>query len=98
VDGTKLAGNAAQNADRTLPQIEELLAEAAAATADDARYGVAPGDLTPQTTAPRAERCSISRAGWQPRTRTAAIPRHREARRSAPGAADPEVHAAGADE
>jgi transposase len=33
LDGTKLAGNAAQKANRTLPQIENLLAEAAAADA-----------------------------------------------------------------
>ena len=38
LDGTKLAGNAAQKANRTLPQIEKLLAEAAAAdAAEDAR-------------------------------------------------------------
>ncbi len=29
LDGTKLAGNAAQKANRTLPQIEKILAEAA---------------------------------------------------------------------
>ena len=40
LDGTKLAGNAAQKANRTLPQIEKMLAEAAAAdAAEDARYG-----------------------------------------------------------
>ena len=40
LDGTKLAGNAAQKANRTLPQIEKLLAEAAATdAADDARDG-----------------------------------------------------------
>src|SRR6201986_2716856 len=33
LDGTKLAGNAAQKANRTLPQIEKILAEAAAADA-----------------------------------------------------------------
>ena len=38
LDGTKLAGNAAQKANRTLPQIEKVLAEAAAAdAAEDAR-------------------------------------------------------------
>ena len=31
LDGTKLAGNAAQKANRTLPQIEKILTEAAAA-------------------------------------------------------------------
>ena len=40
LDGTKLAGNAAQKANRTLPQIEKILAEAAAAdAAEDARFG-----------------------------------------------------------
>jgi len=48
LDGTKLAGNAAQKANRTLPQIEKLLAEAAAAdAAEDARYGDAPGEPMP---------------------------------------------------
>jgi transposase len=57
LDGTKLAGNAAQKANRTLPQIDKLLAEAAAAdTAEDARYGDAPGEPTPRTLARRAER------------------------------------------
>ena len=35
LDGTKLAGNAANKANRTLPQIEKILAEAAAADAGD---------------------------------------------------------------
>jgi len=57
LDGTKLAGNAAQKANRTLPQIEKILAEAAAAdAAEDARYGDAPGAPTPRTLARRAER------------------------------------------
>jgi len=57
LDGTKLPGNAAQKANRTLPQIEKLLAEAAAAdAAEDARYGDAPGEPTPRTLARRAER------------------------------------------
>jgi len=57
LDGTKLAGNAAQRANRTLPQIEKILAEAAAAdAAEDARYGDAPGAPTPRTLARRAER------------------------------------------
>src|SRR5262249_4191967 len=44
LDGTKLAGNAAQKANRTLPQIEKILAEAAAAdAADDAAGAGAPG-------------------------------------------------------
>jgi transposase len=57
LDGTKLAGNAAQEANRTLPQIGRLLAEAAAAdAAEDARYGDAPGEPTPRTLARRAGR------------------------------------------
>jgi len=57
LDGTKLAGNAAQKANRTLPQIEKILAEAAAAdAAEDARYGDAPGQPTPRALARRAER------------------------------------------
>jgi transposase len=57
LDGTKLAGNAAQKANKTLPQIEKVLAEAAERdAAEDARYGDAPGDPTPRTLARRAER------------------------------------------
>ena len=40
LDGTKLAGNAAQKANKTLPQIEKLLAEAAKVdAAEDAQDG-----------------------------------------------------------
>ena len=57
LDGTKLAGNASQKANKTLPQIEKLLAEAAAAdAAEDARYGDAPGEPTPRTLARRPGR------------------------------------------
>jgi hypothetical protein len=57
LDGTKLAGNAAQKASRTLPQIEKVLAEAAERdAAGDARYGDAPGEPAPRTLARRAER------------------------------------------
>jgi transposase len=57
LDGTKLAGNAAQKANRTLPQIEKLLAEAAAAdAAEDARYGDALDTPTPRALARQAER------------------------------------------
>jgi hypothetical protein len=57
LDGTKLAGNAAQKADRTLPQIEKVLAEAARAdTAEDARQGGSPQPPTPRALARRAER------------------------------------------
>ena len=57
LDGTKLAGNAAQKANRTLPQIEKLLAEASAAdAAEDARYGDAAGEPAPRTLARRAGR------------------------------------------
>jgi transposase len=53
LDGTKLAGNAAQKANRTLPQIEKVLAEAAAA---DAAEDASPQPATPRTLARRAER------------------------------------------
>ena len=57
LDGTKLAGNAAQKANRTLPQIERLLAEAAAAdAAEDARHGDALDTPAPRALARRAER------------------------------------------
>jgi len=57
LDGTKLAGSAAQKANRTLPQIEKMLAEAAAAdAAEDARHGDAAGPATPRALARRAER------------------------------------------
>src|SRR5690242_9111622 len=57
LDGTKLAGNAAQKANRTLPQIEKILVEAAATdAAEDARYGDAAGAPTPRALARRAER------------------------------------------
>jgi hypothetical protein len=57
LDGTKLAGNAAQKANRTLPQIEKVLAEAAGAdAAEDAREGGSPQPATPRTLARRAER------------------------------------------
>src|SRR5262249_7005748 len=54
---TKLAGNAAQKANRTLPQIDRLLAEAAAAdAADDARLGGKPDEPTPRALARQAGR------------------------------------------
>jgi transposase len=53
LDGTKLAGNAAQKANRTLPQIEKVLAEAAAA---DAAEDASPQPSTPRTLARRADR------------------------------------------
>jgi hypothetical protein len=57
LDGTKLAGNAAQKANRTLPQIGKLLAEAAAAgDTEEARYGDVPGEPTPRALARRVER------------------------------------------
>src|SRR5215470_12806812 len=57
LDGTKLAGNAAQKANRTLPQIEKLLAEAATVdAAEDAQYGSAAGPVTPRVLARRADR------------------------------------------
>jgi transposase len=56
LDGTKLAGNAAQKANKTLPQIERTLAEAAKADADDARQGDGPQAATPRVLARRAGR------------------------------------------
>jgi transposase len=57
LDGTKLAGNAAQAANRTLPQIEKILAEAAATdAAEDAQLGEHEQAPTPRTLARRAER------------------------------------------
>jgi transposase len=57
LDGTKLAGNAAQKANRTLPQIEKILAEAAAAdAAGDAAEADNPPPVTPRALARRAER------------------------------------------
>ena len=57
LDGTKLAGNAAQRANRTLPQIEKLLAEASAAdAAEDAQLGDNPQPVTPRGLARRAQR------------------------------------------
>jgi transposase len=57
LDGTKLAGNAGQKANKTLPQIEKILAEAAAAdAAEDARLGDKLDEPAPRTLAWRAER------------------------------------------
>jgi len=57
LDGTKLAGNAAQKANKTSPQIDKLLAEAAERdAADDAREGSDPPAATPRALARRAER------------------------------------------
>ena len=75
LDGTKLAGNAAQRANRTLPQIGKLLAEAAAAdAAEDARYGDAPGEPASRALAARAGGSGWlpPGTGWPPRTRPAA--------------------------
>jgi transposase len=56
LDGTKLAGNAAQKANKTLPQIDKLLAEAAAAdAAEDAQQDEAE-PVTPRALARRADR------------------------------------------
>jgi transposase len=57
LDGTKLAGSASQKANKTLPQIEKLLAEAAAVdAAEDARQGESPPPVTPRALARRADR------------------------------------------
>jgi transposase len=57
LDGTKLAGNAAQKANKTLPQIEKILAEAAERdAAEDAQHDGDPQPVTPRALARRAER------------------------------------------
>jgi transposase len=57
LDGTKLAGNAAQKANRTLPRIEKILAEAAATdAAEDAQADGDAQPVTPRALARRAER------------------------------------------
>jgi transposase len=57
LDGTKLAGSAAQKANKTLPQIEKILAEAAGRDADDdAQQGDNPPAATPRALAMRAGR------------------------------------------
>ena len=57
LDGTKLAGNAAHKASKTLPQIEKLLAEAAAVdAAEGAEDEGKPEPVTPRALARRAER------------------------------------------
>jgi transposase len=57
LDGTKLAGSAAQKANRTLPQIEKILAEAAERdAAEDAADAGDRQPVTPRTLARRAER------------------------------------------
>jgi transposase len=57
LDGAKLAGDAAQKANRTLPQIEKVLAGAAGAdAAGDAQHGGSPQPAAPRTLARRAER------------------------------------------
>jgi transposase len=62
LDGTKLAGSAAQKANKTLPQIEKLLAEAAAAgDAKDAQHGEAE-PVTPRALARRAQRRRLAAA------------------------------------
>ena len=53
LDGTKLARNAAQRANKTLPQIEKVLVEAAVA---DAAEDAAPQPATPRALARRVER------------------------------------------
>src|SRR5207245_2270456 len=55
LDGTKLAGNAAQKAGKTLPQIEKLLAEATEVdAAEDAQKGGNPQPAPPRAVARRA--------------------------------------------
>ena len=70
LDGTKLAGNAAHKASKTLPQIEKLLAEAAAVdAAEGAEDEGKPEPVTPRALACRAERrerLARARAGRGP--------------------------------
>ena len=57
LDGTKLAGNASQKANKTLPQIGKLLAEAAQVdAAEDAEHGESLEPVTPRALARRADR------------------------------------------
>jgi transposase len=57
LDGTKLAGNASQKANKTLPQIEKILAEAAERdAAEDLQQSESPQPATPRALARRAER------------------------------------------
>ena len=75
LDGTKLAGNASQKANRTLPQIEKLLAEAAQVdAAEDAEHGESLEPVTPRALARRADRRErlAAAAGWRPGTPPAA--------------------------
>src|SRR5436190_392114 len=81
LDGTKLAGNAAQKANKTLPQIEKILAEAAKADAEDAQQRDGLQAATPRVLAPPAGRTllhplldtcrqQLTEAGIGPKLRT----------------------------
>lgn len=70
LDGTKIAANASWSANKTRVQIEQMLAEAAAAdAAEDAAFGQARGDEPPPDLARRGERIARLR---QARDRLAA--------------------------
>jgi transposase len=57
LDGTKIAADASWSANKTLPQVRQMLAEAAAAdAAEDAEFGTARGDEPPPGLARRADR------------------------------------------
>ena len=77
LDGTKLAGNAAQKANRTLPQIEKMLAEAAAADAAEDARTVATRSRRPRGRWPAGPSGGSGwpgpGTGWRPRTRPAAM-------------------------
>jgi len=63
LDGTKIAADASWSANKTLLQVEEMLAEAATAdAAEDAEHGAARGDETPPGMARREERLTRLRA------------------------------------
>jgi Transposase domain (DUF772)/Transposase DDE domain len=91
LDGTKLAGNASQRVNKTLPQIQKLLAEAAAAdAADDAQLGDNPQPVTPRALARRAQRPRPRLPAWPAARRGGPDPRRpagRGPRPAAPAAA-----------
>ena len=81
LDGTKLAGNAAQKANRTLPQIEKMLAEAAAA---DAAADAAEGDNPRRRRRGRSPGGPSGGSGWPGPGTGSRLRTRRAARRSGP--------------
>jgi len=70
LDGTKLAGNAAQRANRTLPQIEKVLAEAAARVPSPAAGAARGGRALPPAPPRPGDEPRANRAGTEPRANT----------------------------